>query len=77
MEVPLPDDAKLICPGLSLASLIRSETELTGSAGLTTRTLGTPATSTTGAKSLTWSYGIFEYRLGLMAWVPTVPISSV
>ncbi len=72
-----PDEAKLMLPGFSLASLIRSATEFTGSAGLTTRTLGTPATSTIGTKSLMWSYGIFEYKLGLMACVPTVPMSSV
>ena len=52
-------------------------TEFTGTEGLTTSTLGTPATRITGTKSLTWSYGIFEYRLALIACVPTVPISSV
>ena len=46
-------------------------------AGLMTSTLGTPATSVIGAKSLTGSYGIFGYSDGLIACVPTVPISSV
>ncbi len=52
-------------------------TDFTGSAGFTTSTFGTPATRMTGAKSFTWSYGIFSYRLGLIACVPTVPISIV
>jgi len=33
---------------------------------------GTPATSTTGAKSFAASYGIFAYRLVLIDCVPTV-----
>ena len=46
-------------------------------AGFSTSTLGTPATSVTGTKSLTWSKGIFAYSDALIACVPTVPISSV
>src|SRR5437762_3481364 len=40
-------------------------------AGFITSTLGTPATSVIGAKSLTASYGIFGYRDGLIDCVPT------
>ena len=75
--MPLPDDAKLSLPGFALAYAISSCTDLAGTDGWTTSTLGTPATSTTGTKSFTWSYGIFSYRLGLIACVPTVPISIV
>ncbi len=46
-------------------------------AGLTTSTLGTPATSVIGAKSRTGSNGIFGYSAALIDCVPTVPINSV
>ena len=38
--VPVPVDAKVTAVGLSLACLISSGTDLTGSAGLTTRMNG-------------------------------------
>src|SRR4029079_7266367 len=63
IDVPLPDDAKLSLPGFAFAYAISSCTDLNGNDGLTTSTFGTPATRITGAKSLTWSYGIFLYRL--------------
>ena len=79
--MPLPELATLKRPGLAVAVLIRSGTDsircFCAKAGLSTSTLGTPAHSVTGAKSLTWSYGIFGYSAGLIACVPTVPISSV
>jgi hypothetical protein len=77
IDVPLPLEAKLIAPGLSFASLINSATVFAGTEGCATSTFGTPATRMTGAKSFAASYGIFAYRLGLIACVPTVPISSV
>ena len=59
IEVPLPELAMFRRPGLARATLMRSGTEamprLAALAGLSTSTLGTPATSVTGTKSLTWS----------------------
>src|SRR5688572_559324 len=65
IEVPLPELATLNRPGLALAALIRSATDsilcFCAKAGFNTSTLGTPAHSVIGAKSFTWSYGIFGY----------------
>jgi hypothetical protein len=59
IEVPLPELAKFSLPGLALATRARSCTELMpyfcALAGLSTSTLGTPATSVIGTKSFTWS----------------------
>lgn len=59
MEVPLPELATFSRPGLALATRARSCTVLMpyfwALAGLTTSTLGTPATSVIGAKSFTAS----------------------
>ena len=57
IELPLPEEAKLSSPGFSLTSAISSATEWTSTSGLTTSTLGTVATSVTGAKSLIGSKG--------------------
>src|SRR6185503_2154372 len=51
IEVPLPEEAKLIWPGLDLASAMNSLTVLAGTAGCTSMTFGTRATSATDAKS--------------------------
>src|SRR5688572_25156090 len=77
IEVPLPLEAKLMVPGLDLATATSSGTVFAGTDGCATSTFGTPATSTIGAKSFAASYGIFAYRLVLIACVPTVPISNV
>ena len=45
----------------------------TGSDALTTSTLGVVASSVIGAKSLTASYGMLAYRLGLTACVESAP----
>ena len=52
IEVPLPLEAKLISPDFVLSSSINSFTDLAGSDGCTTRTLGTAAISPMGTKSL-------------------------
>ena len=52
-------------------------TLFTPSAGLMMSTLGKVATSDTGSKFLTGSYGRFLYRLALMACVLMVPPNSV
>ena len=74
--VPLPLEAKLSWPGFDLASSISSFMSLTGSMGLTTRTLGTSATWMIGAKSLIGSYGSFESD-GPIECVLLVAISRV
>ncbi len=51
IELPAPEDAKLSLPGLILPYAMSSCTVFTGSAGFTTRTLGTDAIIVTGAKS--------------------------
>ena len=50
---------------------------LAGSAGLTIMASGSSATSETGAKALSASYGSLAYSDGLMAWVPMLPSSRV
>ena len=55
IEVPLPLDAKVSLPGSFFAASISSRTLLGGKEGAATSTLGTPATSETGAKSRTAS----------------------
>ena len=51
VEVPLPDEAKLIWPGLDLASAMNSFTVFAGTEGCTSITLGTRAISATVARS--------------------------
>ncbi|MNR08216.1 hypothetical protein D3C85_1243620 [compost metagenome] len=76
-EVPLPDEPKLIDPGLALAAASTSCTDLYGLFTFTTSTLGSVPISATGWKFLTGSYGILGYRLTLMACELMVPPSSV
>ena len=54
-----------------------SATEFAPNPGCVTSTLGVVESRITGAKSFWLSYGIFEYRLWLIACVPTVPTISV
>ena len=75
MDVPLPEDPKL--SGVCLASAISSFTFLAGTALLTTSKLGVDAKKLIGVKSLMWLNGMLAYSAGLIAWVPTVAISSV
>src|SRR6266700_1521616 len=75
--VPWPEEAKLISPGLALASAISSFTVRARSDGWTTSTLGVDAASVTGARSLIGSKGIFAKRLALIASGPAEPISIV
>ena len=49
---PLPDEPKLMVPGLALASAISSPTLFTPSEGCTASTIGTVAISATGAKAV-------------------------
>jgi hypothetical protein len=53
--LPLPEPAKLTCPGRARASAISSFTDFAGSEGCTTSTLGASATRLTGVKSFTGS----------------------
>ena len=76
-EVPLPADANASSPGFALARAINSFTFFTGVDGLTTSRFGSVAIRMIGAKSLFASYGMFGYKLGLIAWVATVPINIV
>src|SRR5512140_2912093 len=55
--VPLPDDAKLICPGFDLASAMSSWTERAGTDKVTTRIYGVVAQKAIAAKSFTRSKG--------------------
>ena len=59
MLVPLPELAMFSRPGAPFSAFTKSATLFTPSfcavAGFITSTLGTPATSVTGAKSLMWS----------------------
>ena len=51
IEVPLPEDAKLILPGFAFASAMNSATDLAGTEGFTIITFGTSATIAAGARS--------------------------
>ena len=77
VEVPAPDEAKLRLAGSFFSSAISSATVLTPRFGSTISTFGRKATSETGSKSLTGSYGRFLYRPALMACVLMVPPNSV
>ncbi|MNG30431.1 hypothetical protein D3C84_1160470 [compost metagenome] len=55
VELPEPAESKFRVPGLALAAATMSRIDLYGLAALTTSTLGTEATSDTGAKSLSVS----------------------
>ena len=57
LEEPVPPDAKLIAPGRLRASVIRSFTFFTGSAGCTTSTTVPAATVEIGSKSEMGSNG--------------------
>src|SRR6185436_14697932 len=78
--VPLPGDAKLTSPGLAFAAATRSASVLYGDCAGTTMTSGALATRPIGARSLTGSYGSFEYRVGLIArllvWPSTIVYPS-
>jgi hypothetical protein len=76
IDVPEPDDAKLIFPSF-LPSAMNSFSVFAGTLLFTTSMFGVVASSVTGAKSLTVSYGIFAYSAALMACVPTVPTTIV
>ena len=56
--LPLLPDANESLPGLAFARAINSATEFAGTDGLSTSTFGVTATSVTGAKSFSASYGI-------------------
>ena len=62
---PVEGCAKLYLPGIGLHQLDQLLERLAGKCGLTEITLGEAATSVIGEKSLTGSYGIFAYMLGL------------
>ncbi|MCY1241034.1 hypothetical protein D9M72_539140 [compost metagenome] len=55
VELPEPAESKFSAPGVALAAATTSRTDLYLLAALTTSTLGTLATSETGAKSFTVS----------------------
>ena len=74
---PLPEDAKLMVPGLLLANATSSLTEFAGTDGCVTNIIGLEATMPIGARSLAASTASLGYRLGLIALVPLAPISNV
>ena len=65
--MPGPGVPKAIWPGFSLASLTRSATDWIGSAGLTTSTNGTRASSAIGVSAVRGSYGRLLRMVTLMA----------
>ncbi len=67
VELPEPAESKFSAPGVALAALTTSRTDLYLLPALTTSTLGTVATSETGAKSFTVSYESLGYSVALMA----------
>ena len=75
--MPEPAEPYLSFPGMRFASATSSATLLTGCEGCTTIVTGAIATRAIGVKLRSASYGNFLYRAGLMACVPTVPMSSV
>src|SRR6266545_202409 len=75
--LPVLPEPKLSLPGFAFAYAMNACADATGSEGLTTSTFGVVATSVIGAKSLTASYGMFGYRLGLTACVDSAPIRIV
>ncbi|MNT12774.1 hypothetical protein D3C72_1477170 [compost metagenome] len=75
--MPLPEEPKLTPAGRALAAAITSCTDFHGLLALTTSTLGRVPISATGWKFFTGSYGIFGYRLTLIAWELMVPPTSV
>src|SRR4051794_15695000 len=68
VEVPFPAWAKDKLPGFAFAAATTSATVLNGESERTSRTFGEEASSEIGEKSLKVSYGILEYRNGLVAW---------
>jgi len=76
-DVPCPEDANASLPGSFFASAISSGTVRTGTLLLTTSRFGNVPVSDTGAKSLMWSNGSFEYSVGLIACDATVIQPSV
>jgi hypothetical protein len=55
IDVPLPEDAKLILPGLLFARAMNSATDFAGTEGLTSMTFGTRAIMATGTRSFSRS----------------------
>src|SRR3954468_12701432 len=67
--VPAPEEPYEYLPGPDLSSASSSFTFLAGVLGCTTSMSGVDATSPTGVKSLTESYGSLVYRVALIACV--------
>src|SRR5215510_6126446 len=75
--VPLPGDANVTWSGFALAAATTSASDLNGELAETTSTRGAEATSVTGARSLSGSYGSFGNSVGLMARLLVCPITTV
>ena len=76
-EVALPEDEKLIVPGLALASAISSRTLFAGSEGLATRMLLRITPIEIGVKSLIGSKGSDLYSVGEIARIEIAPMKMV
>ena len=74
--LPLPEDAKLILPGLAFSKAITSARVLWGDAAGTTSTLGACTAMETGSRSFSASYGTLN-RCGAITKGPSDDTSRV